>query len=465
MCSFVDEELRTLDLGDTRREDRLAFMVERFAAHPDASIPKAFGHWKDIKAAYRFLSNPDVDREQIRAALQDACVGRICEQSGMILAIQDTTSIDFSAHPATTGLGPVGGGNGSAGHGLFLHSTLAVGADGVPLGFLHQKDWVRDPDAVGKRHQRRELPIEDKESYRWLEALKAVHAAVPEHISVLNIADREADIFELFAQQRPANSHFLIRATRDRRVEGEHRLLWTAVEASEEIGRYEQLVRRHSTHEMVQVTFAVRVCEVTLRPPKNGVHDPNLKPVQLTAIEACEQGPLPEGAKPVHWLLLTDLSVPDLHTARELIGCYGLRWLIERYHYTLKSGCRLEDSQLRTAEALLLLVSVYCIVAWRLLWMTYAAREYPDAPCTIAFSDVEWHLLYWREHGRKALPKEPPSLRDAVRWLARLGGFIGRKGDGEPGVKVLWQGIAVLHENVIGYLIATGKTPEDVGNA
>ena len=118
----------------------------------------------------------------------------------------------------------------------------------------------------------------------------------------------------------------------------------------------------------------------------------------------------------------------------------------------------------RTVAALLRLLALYCLVAWRLLWMTYAAREHGDEPCTVAFSEVEWHILYWRHHGRKALPDKPPSLRDATRWLASLGGFLARKGDGEPGVKVLWRGIMRLHENVIGYLLFS-PSPQDVGNA
>ena len=460
---WIAEQLRTTTLGDTRLRDRGTFMMSRFADRPGASIPQAFDHWSDIKAAYRFLSNDDIEPAEIHRGLCDSTVARVLEQTGMILAIHDTSSMDFSAHPATEGLGPLGGGRGAAGHGFFAHSVLAVGADGVPLGPLHQETWVRDPAAIGKRHKRRELPIEEKESGCWPRGLAAVHAAVPAQVQVLNVMDREADIFELFALPRPANSHLLIRAAHNRCLEGEHKYLWDAVEAASELGRYDLLVRQHPGHKARNVTVAVRACKVTVRPPTHGVHDPDLKPVTLTAVEVRELTP-PDDKAPLRWLLLTDLPAADLQAARDLVRCYSQRWLIERYHYTLKSGCKIEDRQLRSADALLRLLALFCVVAWRLLWMTYAAREHGDEPCTLAFSDVEWHILYWRRYGRKPLPEKPPCLRDAVHWLGRLGGFLDRKGDGEPGVKVLWRGMMQLQENVIGYLIAT-PSAQDVGNA
>jgi hypothetical protein len=456
---------RHFDLGDSRRADRIEYMAECFAARPGLSIPQTFSDWTGTKGAYRALSNDKITPEAIVAGLRDDTVTRVHAEPTMVLALHDTTSLDFSDHPATAGLGPLGGGDGSAGHGFWAHSVLAASAIGVPLGLLHQQTWVRDPDTVGKHHQRRDLPIEEKESYRWQVGLRAVHSAVPEHSSVLNIGDREADIYALLAEPRRAKSHLLIRASQPRRVQGEHKNLWAAVEAASEAGRHEMLVRQHPTHTMRKVTVAVRFCEVTLLPPANGVRDTKVPSVTVTAILAREvEGSSDTGHAPLEWLLLTDLPVEDFHDAVRMLRYYGLRWLIERFHYTLKSGCKLEDRQLRTVGALLRLLAIYCIVAWRLLWLTYAAREHGDEPCTVAFSELEWHILYWRRHGRKALPAKPPSLREATRWLGQLGGFLARKGDGEPGVKVLWRGIMELHSNVTGYLLAN-PFPQDVGNA
>ena len=237
------------------------------------------------------------------------------------------------------------------------------------------------------------------------------------------------------------------------------------MEAAPEAGRHEMLVRQHPTHTMRKVTVAVRFCKVTLLRPAHGVRDTDVPSVTVTAILAREvEGSSDTGHAPLEWLLLTDLPVKDFHDAVRMLRYYSLRWLIERFHYTLKSGCKLEDRQLRTVGALLRLLAIYCIVAWRLLWLTYAAREHGDEPCTVAFSELEWHILYWRLYGRKALPDKPPTLREATRWLGQAGGFPGRKGDGEPGVKVLWRGITELHSNVVGYLLAN-PSPQDVGNA
>lgn len=465
MPKWIADIGRHLDLGDSRRVDRVAYMTECIAAKPGLSIPQTFEEWDGVKGAYRALSNEHISAEAILAALQQDTLARVRNQAGRILVIQDTTSLDFSDHPATVGLGPTGGGDGCSGHGFFAHSALAVGSDGVPLGLLYQKTWVRDPAQVGKHHQRRQRLIEDKESYRWIEALQAVEAAIPAEVEVLNIGDREADIYELFAAQRPSHSHLLIRAAHDRCVRGEPRHLWAAVEAASEAGQHELLVRQHPTHAVRKATVTLRFCAVDVQPPQNGTSRADQQPVALTAILVREVGLPPESKHvPLQWLLLTDLPADDLAAALDLLRCYTLRWLIERYHYTLKSGCRIEDRQLRTDDRLLRLLAIYCIVAWRLLWLTYAARERGDEPCTVAFGDLEWQLMYRRYGSQATLPDRPPSLREATRWLARLGGFLNRKGDGEPGVKVLWRGIMRLHDMIAGYMLADPSL-RDVGNA
>jgi hypothetical protein len=222
-----------------------------------------------------------------------------------------------------------------------------------------------------------------------------------------------------------------------------------AVAAAPIAGGYEVMIRQHPEHKLRQAQLCVRFRQVTLRPPRNGVHDPNLEPVTLNAISVTEPSP-PEGAKPVDWFLLTTLPVLQLEDAKECVGYYSRRWLIERYHYVLKSGCKIEDSQLRDVERLKRLLALYCMVAWRLLWLTYAARRDGDAPCTVALDELEWQTLYQLYRPNEPFPDRPPCLRDTVRWLARLGGFLARTGDGEPGVKVLWRGITRLQDIIIG---------------
>ncbi len=251
---------------------------------------------------------------------------------------------------------------------MLVHSALAVDDDGVPLGLVWQKVWTRDPDAVGSRHDRKQRPIADKESFRWIEALRQTHERMDPSTLTVTIADREADIFELFAQPRPDNSQLLIRACHERRIDGAEYLL-EAIQDVDEVGEFTVNLRRSPSRSPRSATLSVRFRQVTIHPPTHGVRDPALDPVTLTAVLAQELA-APEGEAPIRWLLLTDCPIASFEDARECVRRYSLRWLIERYHFVLKSGCRIEDSQLRTFAALEVLLALYCIVALRLLWMT-----------------------------------------------------------------------------------------------
>lgn len=452
---WVDDELKTLDLGDERRNRRAKRIVKRFAQRPGASIPSVFEGRAETEATYRLLSNQAVEPDDIRAALQRATVERLDDQA-IVLAPQDTTCLDFSTHPDTDGLGPTGNG---VGHGMFVHSAIAISDDGVPLGLLHQQDWARDPEQAGKSRQRKELPLEEKESYRWLQSAEAVEAAVPEHTLLIQIGDRESDIFELLAAPRRQRSHLLIRAYRARRLQGEGARLWPTVQDQSVAAQFEMLVHQDGRRQPRTAQLELRYCPVTIRPPKNGVHDPSLAPVTVNAVEVREVN-APKSATAILWRLLTDLPVDSVEDAMCCVRYYEMRWLIERYHFVLKSGCRIEESQLRTVDGLQRLVALLSAVALRLLWMTYSARVNGDAPCTVAFSDDEWRVLY-QQRMHKPPPDEPPPLREAVLWLAKLGGFLARKGDGDPGVKVLWRGLMRLQDIVVGFRLAS----QDVRNA
>ena len=168
-----------------------------------------------------------------------------------------------------------------------------------------------------------------------------------------------------------------------------------------------------------------------------------LKPLSLWAILVQEEAP-PAGVTPIVWLLWTSLPITDLDAALRCVRWYSYRWLIERYHFVLKSGCRLEDLQLAAAARLERALATYCIVAWRLLWLTYEARQNPDTPCERALERSEWQALYCHIHKTSRPPATPPTLRQAVRWIAQLGGFLGRKWDGEPGVQTIWLGLRRL---------------------
>lgn len=451
--SWDEDGLVMLDLGDKRREDRARCFVRSHVQHPGGSIPQVSENDAEAKAYYRLLSNDAVEPDAIRASLRHAAVERIAEEQ-VVLVPQDTTTIDLSGLHAAEGFGPVGGGDGSAGNGLFVHSAVAVTVDGVPVGLIHQQCWARS-GVVGKKHQRKQLPIEEKESYRWLQTFRAVEAAIDDDKVLIQLGDRESDIFELLAEERRKNSYVLLRACQNRRTQDDELLLWDAVAQMPPAGSFDLMVHPGPQITVRKAELQVRFGPVTIQPPSSGVHDQSLHPVTVNAIEVREIDP-PEGVKPICWRLLTDLPVNEVEDVQRYVGYYEKRWLIERYHYVLKSGCRIEDSQLRTFDRFERLLALLSVVALRLLWITYSARVSPDAPCTVAFSNAEWHVLY-RNATRKEPPEKPPTLQQAVVWTAKLGGFLARKDDGEPGVKVLWRGIIALHYMVAGFLL-TGQT-------
>src|SRR5215467_4509640 len=198
---WVQEELGGADFGDKRLTIRFIQIVSDIAAKPEASVPEACGSKAATKAAYRFLDNENITPESIRASHREKTVERV-KGYKVVLAVQDTTSLNYAAHKATSGLGPIDG-NGS--HGMHVHSVLAVSSDGVPLGLVHQQVWTRDPKKKRSKEERKKLPIEEKESYRWLESVDATRKAMDPETHIITVADREADIFELFAFERPDN--------------------------------------------------------------------------------------------------------------------------------------------------------------------------------------------------------------------------------------------------------------------
>ncbi len=362
----------------------------------------------------------------------------------VVLAVQDTTSLNYTTHKATSGLGPIDG-NGS--HGMHVHSVLAVSSDGVPLGLVHQQVWSRDPEKKRSKEERKKLPIEEKESYRWLQSVDATSKAMDIETRIITVADREADIFELFALARPDNMDLLIRAVQDRRVQvGDSEIgkLWKSVEAVEPAN---QIMTIHLEHKpgmpARDVTLMVRWLTVSIQPGAN--KKKKHTPVLLTAILVTEVN-APEGVEPLEWLLLTTLSVETFQQAAQCVIWYRFRWLIERYHFVLKSGCHLEKLQLETAERLERALALYCIVAWRLLHLTYLARVTPDASCEVVFQTYEWQALHAFTYQTNALPTTPPSLHEATRLVAKLGGFLARKSDGEPGVQTIWRGLRRLDD-------------------
>ena len=449
--SWAWDELRTTRLADPRLDLRLPRMVEDFAEHPEASCTEALGR-AGAKAAYRFWDNPRVQAEEILSGHAEQATQRSM-QYPVVLVAQDTSEINLTDHPATQGTGYLGS---PQCRGLLLHSLLAISPTGVPLGIVRQFTWVRPVQQLGKRHRRRKTPLKEKESQRWLDGLTATAGCFAQHPHVVLMGDRESDLFDLFAAPRPANLDLLVRVCRERRrVEHPTKYLNTALESEPVRGHVQIDIPPRANRQARRAKMAVRWLSLEVHAPCHGPERPS---VRLTFILIEEIHP-PQGEKPVRWLLATTLPVGSLEDALRCVQWYAYRWTIERFHFVLKSGCKIEQRQLETVGRMERAIAVFSIVAWRLLWLTLQARETPEAPCTMILEEFEWKVLWVTIHTRtRQLPAKPPTLREAIRMLAQLGGFLARKCDGEPGPQTLWRGLRRLHDLAHGWLAAQRYT-------
>jgi hypothetical protein len=446
--TWAAQELATAHFGDARLAKRLVRIVSDKLANPTASIPQASGSWAATKATYRFLASEQVAAERIRAAHLDATRSRI-EHHETVLVLQDTTELLYTSHPHTTGLGEL---DHAGSKGLKVHSALAATLDGVPLGLVQQAVWARHKAPKAKRRTSRKRPQAERESQRWLTTLTEVQKALPAPTRLIVVADREADIYPLFCAPRDERTDLVIRATYNRRVVGGGKL-YDAVENVRWQGSRTLTIPGNGSRAARTATVQIGWTSVQLLPPQDYPR-PASAPRPMLQLVVVEEREPPTGVKPLRWLLWTTLPVTMWDEALAVVQIYEKRWLLERYHYVLKSGCGIEQLQLETAERLERALAVCCVVAWRLLWLTYTARRTPDVACTEVFATHEWEALVCVVQGRMVPPSEPPSLREAVRLVAQLGGFLARKGDGEPGVKTIWRGLIRLNDIATTWLLA-----------
>jgi hypothetical protein len=464
---WAEIEFETVELGDRRLTTRLIDLARRLAEHPDQSLPEACEDGAQLKAAYRFFDNKKVTPAAVLASHVQSTTARIAGEA-VVLAVQDTTSLDYTAHPATTGLGVL---NDVKHQGFLVHTTLAITPERVPLGLLAQEVWTRDAASLGKRKTRKQRPIAEKESRKWLtsvDAVKAVHAQCPT-TRFISVGDREADVYDLFLVDRPVGVDLLIRASWDRGVEEPQQHLWATVEAAPEAGTVSVAVPRRAAQpgKPAQPSriahLTLRFAPVTLRPPRHRPTE-HLPSVPITAVWVVETTP-PADTRPIEWLLLTTCTVTTAEHAFTMVNYYVCRWGIEVWHKTLKSGCQIEARQLETAARLERCLTLYSVIAWRVLYATLLARAAPDLPCTVLLDPDEWQALYCIIHRTASPPATPPTLRQAVRWIAQLGGFLARAADGEPGPITLWRGFHHLADHTAMYRVMRPRPlPRHMGN-
>lgn len=447
-ADWAEAEFSGCELGDARLQQRLTVLARDFYARPQANLPQACGDRAKTKAAYRFFDHPKTTMKELLAGHYAAAAARV-QREKVVLAVQDTTSLNYTTHPDTEGLGPISTSVTGA-QGLLLHSTHAFAVDGRPLGYVDAQSWARDPAQLGKTEERRKLPIEQKESAVWLRSYRAVTELQQQSPATLlvSVGDRGADIYELFrlAAETPAGPKLLVRARLDRLLENEQAPLKATLAALPLAGTYPLRVPRKGKQKARDTVMELRFAPVTLKAPRRQQQkDKAAPPLPVWAVLAQEVN-APDGVTPLNWLLLTTVAVDSFAAAKEKVEWYKLRWGIEVLHRTLKSGCRIEQRQLAQADRLEACLAIDLVVAWRIYALKRLARKDPDAPCTVYFRDHEWKALVVFITRAPVPPEHPPSLRDATRMVAQLGGFLGRKGDGEPGTQTLWLGLQRLDD-------------------
>jgi hypothetical protein len=456
-------------------------LCARLAADPQASFSAACGP-AGRQAARRLFRRQDTSVTSLLQGHYTQTAQR-CAALPFVLVVQDTTELDYTGRPATTGLGPTGNRHG---RGLLGHAALALSPSGEPLGLLHLDLWARDPQATGQAQTRRQRSTAEKESRKWGDGLAGVAARLPHGPEVLLIQDREGDVFTFLATPRRPGLQLLIRAAQARKVHlpAETRpahadaalpvasaaaapapdTLFAVAAAAPVVGSLTVSLPAQAGRagkagrEEREAALVVRATALVVQPPRHGRASEPKTPQRVWVVQAREER-LPAGVpatEAVDWVLVSTRPITTLAEAVALVQYYALRWRIERLHYTLKSGCQVEDLQHETAEALMKALSLYYVVAWRLLWLTYTARTQPERPAGEVLASEELTVL------RSAAQRPVHTAQEAVRAIARLAGWQGYRSAPDPGVKMLWLGLRRLTDMVTGWRLAAGHSPDPI---
>lgn len=436
-AQWAQLEFAQAQLGDRRRTQRLVKLATRLAQSPGGTLPQALPHWNELKAAYRFISQPTNTYEQILRPHWERTQAA-CLEPGEYLLIEDTTYLDYTRHHATEGLGN----NGPVGRGLSLHSTLALKILGwdpeqrpqaIVVGLLGQRCWAQPFRPKGETRAQ-SLRRGDRKTQCWAAVLTTSARPAPgSHWTY--VADREADFYEPIQRCQQRGVDFVIRAYHDRRLAAGGGHLLERLSQAAVLGAVDVELRARPGGGARRARVRLRSTCVDLSGPwRPGGWQPDL--AHVTVVEAAEVDPPPE-VEPLHWILLTSLPCTRLAQAQRIVGRYCSRWHIEEYHKALKSGAGVEASQLAQAHRLETLIAVLALVALRLLHTKLLARACPDQALAAGQVGSEGLRILENRFG-------PPKAgwTQAAFWVAvaRLGGFIGRKSDGPPGWQTIWRG-------------------------
>lgn len=469
--NWVRDEISECDLGDARLNRRLGTILEAIGARPGKSLPTAFQDWANTKAAYRFFANENVSEDKILGGHFAATALRVRATSGPLLILHDTTEFSFKrSSPEKIGFTNI-----STGHklkdgrhrkhmicGLLMHASLAITPEGLPLGLSAAKFWSRDKfkgaAALKRKINPTRVPIDQKESMRWLDNLRRSTELAGSPERCVHIGDRESDIYELFCLAQDLGTRFLVRSCVDRLADDGATTI-AQVMAEVQSGGTHEIRFRDAEGEAQRAMLLVKHGTMTVRPPIGKQRQYRHQCLQV--IHAEELDP-PEHRAPVFWKLITNLPVENHADAVHKLEWYALRWNIETFFKTLKTGCRIEDIRLTTADRLANCIALCCVVAWRISWLTMLRRQSPTASPAAVFTEAERVLLDC------AMPSSqqnaPRDLAFYMTAVARLGGYLDRKNDPPPGTTVIWRGFSRLADLTEGFQAANPVARQFVGN-
>jgi IS4 transposase len=454
----ITEEFVGVNLGDKRLNGRIVELARTFEKNHGQSICLSCGKWSSAKAAYRFFDNDRFDEQKILKPHIESTIRRVNDQKGKVLVIHDTTEFNYSHHHKTQGLGYLTSYKHSRTkqkiytQGLLMHTSMAMTPAGVPLGLLYQKLWNRDVEKrrkirnAGKNFTR--VPIEEKESYKWIDGINKSNAAFDPD-KLVHVGDRDADIFELFDNSRQSGRHFVVRAVHSRCTALKGVRIYSKISTISPQGQYVLNIQGSQKRRARIAKINVRFYKVRVVPPVDKAKD--FEPVDLYVVSAKEKGnrnlPLEER---VNWKLLTDLPVTNFDNALEKIHWYQTRWAIEIYFKILKSGCGLDKSRLRHGKRIKKFISLMSVVGWRIFWMTKISRTARKEGASHYFTNAEKHILSDLEttRGQRRL-KRKGSVQEYTIALARLGGYLARNSDPPPGPIVMWRAMLRLNDMVL----------------
>jgi transposase-like protein len=461
----LNQELGACRFEDVRVGRRFKKLVRQLARNIGQPIPLACQDWANTKAAYRFLSNRRVNESAILAGHFQATRERAIAAGGPILVLHDTTEFTFSRDSVEpigilktsfTGWAKDGRPRQHTLCGILMHSSLAVTVEGLPLGLTAIKFWTRSKfkgtNALKRSVNPTRVPIEQKESIRWLENLKQSTDLVGDAGRCIHIGDRESDIYELFCAAEESGTKFLLRTCVDRLAEDGQRTI-SAVMKAAKVKAIHRVEIRDAKGSVSEVAVQVKYQRLRVHPPIG--KQKNYPALTLTVIHAQEQT-TPHGREKIDWKLITNLPVRSRKDALEKLSWYAMRWKIETLHKILKSGCNAEASKLRTAERIVNLIAVFCILSWRIFWMTMMNRLAPAASPLAALTSTETHVLDLLIKDTANSRRAKPNLNCYLIKIARLGGYLARAKDPPPGNTVMWRGISRLTDIELGFIIASG---------